>query len=87
MSTVRVLKIGFKTALEENGTFSVKYVKDPNGSGSDKLTDAAVQTFCGVLLSNSTLFKKAPVSIESAEVVTTITDEVDVSGVNGGGGD
>jgi len=84
MGTSRVLKIGYKTDLDEVGNFIIRSVKDPDGTGADQLTDTLVTDLCTAMLTNKAMFSKAPAVIESAEVITTITDECDVSSVNSG---
>lgn len=79
-STTRILRLTCLDALGERFTLSIRHVKDPDGSGSAQLTDAAVQALATAVVSNgSNIWIKTPTSVESAEVVTTEKTEMALS--------
>lgn len=79
-STTRILRLSCLDGLGAPFTISIRHVKDPDGTGAAKLTDAAVQTLATAVVANGgNVWIKVPTSVESAEVITTEKTEMALS--------
>lgn len=76
VKTTRILKLGYKDNLERSLSLNIKFAKDPNGSGDAKLEQTDVAALAQAFITNGSIFQSAPVSVESVEVITTITEDV-----------
>lgn len=75
-TTTRVLKIGYKDNLESMHSLNIKFAKDPNGTGDAKLDEQDVSDLATAMITNGDIFAIRPASVESVEVITTITEDV-----------
>lgn len=73
MATVNKLNMYFKDAGDEKFSISLnKYV-------DSQVEDATVKALCDGIVTNKTVFRRAPQSVISAELVTTSTTQLDVT--------
>lgn len=74
MATKTRLNIVFKDAGDENWTFSLSNYVDEDA------TDTEIKALANGIVTNKTAFEKGPKSVVSAEMVTTTSTPIDVSG-------